>query len=284
MVKSASKFLYGLAAFGFVAAIAYAGATGDHEIGMDTLLGPLTFGYKGYVGDHVGYAILMGLSIVSLVLGVFLSALHDADPEAEAQVAGLETVPEPAVPATVSYWPIVGAFSAAALVLGLAVDSALFVVGMVGLAIVTVEWAVRTWSDRATGDPEVNRDIRNRFMYPVEIPVGAVLVIGGLVLAVSRILLAVPVVGAYIVFGLVPAVILGFGALIVLKPKVSQSAIAAILLVGGLAILGGGVAAAIAGEREHGGDHSEEEGGHGGEEGLAPVSSEQPPIVITAGN
>ncbi|MCB0961727.1 MAG: hypothetical protein KDA98_00205 [Acidimicrobiales bacterium] len=282
MVKSGSKFLYGLAAFGFVAAIVYSASTGDQELGMDSLLGPLTFGYKGYVGDHVGYAILMGLAIVSLVLGVFMSGLHDADPEAEAQVAGLETVPEPAVPATVNYWPIVGGFSAAALVLGLAVDSALFVVGMVGLAVVTVEWAVRTWSDRATGDPEVNRDIRNRFMYPVEIPIGAVLIIGGLVLAVSRILLAVPLAGAYVVFGLVPAIILGLGALIVLRPQVSQSAIAAILLVGGLAILGGGVAAAIVGEREHGGDHSEE-GGHADEEGLAPVSAE-PPLVITVGN
>ena len=282
MVKSASKFLYGLAAFGFVAAIVYSASTGDQELGMDSLLGPLTFGYKGYVGDHVGYAILMGLALVSLVLGVFMSGLHDADPEAEAQVAGLETVPEAAVPTTTNYWPVVGGFSAAALVLGLAVDSALFVVGMVGLAVVTVEWAVRTWSDRATGDPEVNRDIRNRFMYPVEIPIGAVLIIGGLVLAVSRILLAVPLAGAYVVFGLVPAIILGLGALIVLRPQVSQSAIAAILLVGGLAILGGGVAAAIVGEREHGGDHSEE-GGHADEEGLAPVSSE-PPLVITVGN
>ena len=283
MVKSGSKFLYGLAAFGFVAAIVYSASTGDQELGMDSLLGPLTFGYKGYVGDHVGYVVLMGLAIVSLVLGLFMSGLHDADPEAEAQVAGLETVPEPAVPATVNYWPIVGGFSAAALVLGLAVDSALFVVGMVGLAVVTVEWAVRTWSDRATGDPEVNRDIRNRFMYPVEIPVGAVLVIGGLVLAVSRILLAVPVVGAYLVFGLVPAIILGLGAMVVLKPKISQSTIAAILLVGGLAVLAGGVAAAIAGEREHEGDHSSEEGGHADEEGLAPISSE-PPAVTGVGN
>ena len=27
------------------------------------------------------------------------------------------------------------------------------------------------WSERATGDAEVNRQIRNRLMYPIEIPV-----------------------------------------------------------------------------------------------------------------
>ena len=34
------------------------------------------------------------------------------------------------------------------------------------LAVVVVEWTVQVWADRATGDPEVNRAIRNRLMYP----------------------------------------------------------------------------------------------------------------------
>lgn len=280
MFKTGSKFLYGLAGFGYVAAIAYAAATNGHKLlSIDSLLGPLTLGYKGYVGEHVGFAILVGLSAVSLFLGIFLSALRDSDAEAAAQVVGLETVPEVVPPTTVNYWPIVGGFSAASLVLGLAVGPELFVLGLVGLTIVTVEWAVRAWSDRATGDTEVNRGIRNRMMYPVEIPVGAVLGIAVLVLAVSRILLALPKVGSDLVFGLVPVFIIVVGALFVLKPKMSQSVIAGLILVGGLAILAGGVAAAIAGE--HKSDTETEEGA--GRSSIAPLP-EPGKLVVRVAN
>lgn len=273
MFKTGSKFLYGLAAFGWLGAIAYSMATGEQELGMDSLLGPLTMGYKGYVGDHIGYSVLITLAVSSLCLAVFTSALRDADAEDAAAAAGLETVPEVPAPTSASYWPVIGAFSAASVVIGLAVGSSMFVVGMVGLAIVTVEWAVRAWADRATGDPEVNRTIRNRFMSPVEIPVGAVLVIGLIVLAVSRMLLALPKVGGYILFGAVPALFLVVGFYIVARPKLSQNVVASLLVVGGLAILGGGVAAAVVGEREHKSHDKEHGGDHGeGEEGSAPAS------------
>lgn len=286
MIKTGSKFLYGLAAFGFVVAFAYALATNGDVTPMDALLGPLSGGYKGAVGDHLGYSILIGLSAVALFLAIFLSSLRDTDPEVSAKAVGLETVPEVPAPVSANYWPVVGAFSAGALVLGLAIGPILFVMGMIGLSIVLLEWAVRAWSDRATGDPEVNKGIRDRLMYPIEIPGLAVIGIAGLVLAVSRILLALPKVGGYLVFALVSAAILGVGALIVSKPKLSQSVIAGMLLFGGVAILAGGVAAAIVGEREHEShdeEHSDEEGDHGeGEEGLAPVGPGQ--MLIRVGN
>ncbi len=271
MFKTASKFCFALSAFGLVGAVAYAMATNGHKVlSMDSLLGPLTFGYKGYVGEHVGYSLLMGLAVAAGFLGVFLSMLRDADPDAEAQSLGLDDVPAVEAPAASNPWPVVAGFSAGAIVLGLAIGPAMFVLGAIGLAVVTVEWAVRAWSDRATGDPAVNLSIRNRMMYPIEVPGLAVLCIGGLVLAVSRILLALPKTGSYLVFGLVPVAILAIGAWIVARPKLSPSIIAAILLFGGVALLGGGVVAAIAGERHHGGEeHIEEEDG-ATEEGLAP--------------
>ncbi|MCB1038039.1 MAG: hypothetical protein KDA94_00680 [Acidimicrobiales bacterium] len=282
MFKTGSKFLFGLAALGFVSSILYAMATSGERLDRpDSLLGPLTLGYKGYVGDHVGYSILVGLSFVCLFLGILLASLRDADPEAEAAALGLETVPEVPAPEKVNYWPVIGAFSAAALVLGLAVGATLFVIGAVGLTITLVEWAARAWADRATGDPEVNQGIRDRFMNPVEIPALAVIGIAGLALAVSRILLALPKIGSYLVFGLVPAVILGIGYLVIAKPKLSQSVIAAIVLVGGVAILAGGVAAAIAGPRAHEGEHEAE---HEDEEGLAPLPTDPTTYVIVAGN
>jgi len=280
MYKTGSKFLFALAGFGLLAAVVWAGATGDHAIGMDSIIGPLSGGYKGYVGDQAGYTLLVGLSFVALFLGIFLSALRDADPEAEAQVLGLDAVPEVEAPVAPNYWPVVAAFSAGAVVIGLAVGPIMFTIGMVGLAICLVEWAVRTWSDRATGDPEVNRSIRNRFMQPVEIPALAVIGIAGMVLAVSRILLALPKIGSYLVFGLVPAAILAIGALIVLRPQLSQSVVAGLLLFCGIAILAGGVAAAIAGEREHGGEHEEHSTEGEGEHGLAPLPAPSSAVIV----
>jgi len=281
MLKTGSKFLFALAGFGFVVAFLWAGSTGDHLLGMDSIIGPLTLGYKGYVGEHVGFTVLAGLSAASLFLGIFLSALRDSDAEAVAQVAGLDTVPAVEAPRTVNYWPVVAAFSLGAIVLGLAIGPVMFVIGFVGIAITTVEWAVRAWSDRATGDPEVNRTIRNRFMYPVEIPGLAVIGVGGFVLAISRVLLALPKYGSYVVFGLVPVLAFLVGLLVTKKPKLSQSVIAGILLVGGIALLAGGVAAAVHGERGH--EEKKHEKTSSGEEGLAPLPASAP-IVIQVGN
>ncbi|MCU1353631.1 MAG: hypothetical protein JWM05_2840 [Acidimicrobiales bacterium] len=260
MFKPGSKLLYGIAAFGFAAAFVYALASGHHEIGLESLVGPITLGYKGRVGDHVGYTILVSLAFVSLFAAIVLSALRDADPEAEAQVVGLDTVPEVEVPTTPSYWPIVGAFSLGALALGLALDKIFFLVGIVGLAVTTIEWAVRAWSDRATGDPEVNLALRHRLMFPVEIPATAVIAIGLFVLLISRVLLALPELGSALVFGVVPVAVLAVGALVALRPKVSSSLIAVLLLLGGVGVLAGGVAAGIKGERKIEKHHVHHEG------------------------
>ena len=273
MFKSGSKFLYGLAAFGFLGAFAWSLATNGRSLTsadtIDSIIGPLTLGYKGYVGDHIGYAVLVGLGVVSLALAIFSSMLRDADPEAQAQVAGTEAVPEVPAPVRANYWPIVGAFCAAAVVMGLSINSRYFALAIVGFFVVIIEWAVSAWADRATGDPAVNQSMRDRLMRPIEIPVGAVLAIGVLVVAVSRILLAIPKTGSYLVFGLVPALFLAFGALLVLKPDTRRSLITGVLVIGGLLIFGAGIVSAIAGPREHEGEHHEEEGGTG-EEGIAP--------------
>ena len=230
---------------------------------MDTLIGAITLGYKGRVGDHFGYSVLITFAFSSLFLGLIIVALRDADPEAEAQLLGTDTVPEVPPPTTSNYWPIVGAFSIGALVLGLVVGKTLVVIGLVGLVVTILEWGIRTWADRATGDPEVNRAIRNRLMYPVEVPVIAVLGVGLFVFSISRVLLALPKGGSYVVFGLVPAVVLGAGWLIAVRPKVSSSVLAALLLVGGLAVLAGGVFGAVHGERKFHKEKTKSEGSIG---------------------
>ena len=186
----------------------------------------------GKAGDPVG-------RVRAWVEGILAQA---SDPEASAQVLGLETVPEVPAPVRANYWPVIGAFSLGAVVLGLGIGSTMFFLGCVGLAVTGIEWAVRAWADRATGDPEVNQSIRDRFLGPVEVPGLAALGVAGLVLAVSRILLALPKEGSYVVFGLVPAIILVLAYLVVSRPQLSQSAIAGMLLIGAVALLFVGLA------------------------------------------
>ncbi|MEO6987722.1 MAG: hypothetical protein ABI239_03650 [Aquihabitans sp.] len=279
MFKTGSKFFYGLAAFAVVTAILFAGFTGGNKIGVDTILGPLTGGWKGYVGDHVGYAILVSLFFVSLSTGILLAVLRDGDAEALAQVVELDVAPEAPAPVMANYWPVIGAFSFACMALGLAVGPGLFFIGVAGFAIVTVEWAIRAWSERATGDPEANRVLRNELMGPIEIPAMAVLLVAAIVLTISRMLLALPQLAALVLFGAVPTLILIVGALVVTRPRLSQSVIAAFLVLGALALLVGGTIAAVVGERDHE-DHSSSDTHEGS---LAPLPAPSQ-YVIQVGN
>jgi hypothetical protein len=139
--------------------------------------------------------------------------------------------------------------------LGLVLGSLMFVVGLVLLAITAVEWTVKAWSDRATGDPEVNLAIRNRLMAPIEIPIAAALVIGFVVVGISRVLLAVSSIAAVWIAVAAAAAIFGCALLVLARPKQSAKLATALLLIGAVAVIAGGIAGVAAGSREF---HEEE--------------------------
>lgn len=282
MFTTGSKWFFGLAAAAFVAALVYGGATSGTEIGMSTFTGVLTFGYKGGVGDHVGYAILMGLAGASLFLGTTTAAFRDSSVEAGAELLERETVPEVVAPERGSYWPIIAAFGVGFVAVGLVTDQPLVLLGIVVLVAAAFEWAVGAWSERATGDPEVNRAIRRRVMLPVEVPVMGVIGIAIFVLSVSRILLAVPKLGVYLIFGIVPAVVLILAFVLAAKPKVNPSVLAVVCVLGALAVLVGGVVSAATGPREIEPHHAEEEGHAPAEEEHegAPALAPGAPVVV----
>lgn len=247
MLPSGSKYFFGLAGFAYLAAVLYGAASGVHHGTMAILLGPLTLGYKGPVGDHLGYTVLIGLAAVSAFIGSITVAFRDGDAAAAAEYLGTESVPETSAPQSLGFTPVFAAFGMGAVLVGLVVGPALFLLGAICLALVTVEWAAKAWSDRATGDPEVNRSIRNRVMYPLEIPVLGAIVIGFFVLGISRILLALPKIGADVVFGVVPVLILGLAVLVANRQRIGKNVIVALLLIGGIIVLVGGVVSAAAG-------------------------------------
>ena len=80
----AFRFLAGLAVFALVAAFVV-GVSSAVQDPIDRVLGPLTLGWKGGIGNHLGYIFFVGLFGLSAGLAGILVAFRDADPEAEAQ-------------------------------------------------------------------------------------------------------------------------------------------------------------------------------------------------------
>lgn len=268
MITTGSKWFYGLGLLSLVLAAAYGWTTGGNG------LGPVTLGYKGGVGDHFGYGLLVAGGVVSILLGVASTALRDANAEVVARVAGSDTVP-PVQPATPSFWPPVAAFGVALVVIGVVSSPVLVVFGLVALGIVLVEWAVQAWADHATGDPEVNRRIRNRVMNPIEFPAAGVLAVVVVAVALSRVFLALSAEATVWVATAMAAVVLLVGALVASRPRLSSNVVVALVMVAALAVIGLGVAGAVAGEREfhHVGDEETETGAGGAAPAGAPVDA-----------
>ena len=254
MITTASKFFYGLAGLLFVAALTYGYSTGGGGVG------PLTGGYKGAVGDLVGYSILLGASAIAAFLGFAVTAFRDADPEAAAEVVGAEVPPAPSLPAP-SYWPVVGAFGVALVVIGVVLDNVFFVAGLIALGAVAIEWTIQAWSERATGDPAVNREIRNRLMLPFEVPVAGALIVAVVILGYSRVFLAVSADNAVWVALVVAAGVFVAGTALASAPRIRTDIVAGLLVLFALVTVGLGITAAVSGEREfhHHEDESHEE-------------------------
>lgn len=261
MLTRGSKVFFGLALAAYFGGIVYGvitngvGHGGVIEVltgpgAVDAVLGPLTFGYKGGVGDHIGYTLFMSAAVSSFGAAFACLAFRDGDPEALAELANADAVPPVAEPSDLSQWPIVAGFGAALTVLGLAVAPILFAIGCGVLVIAALEWMIKDWSERATGDPEVNRIIRNRMMHPIEIPVAGLTVIAAVVYAVSRILLTSSKTGAVWVAIVLTVVIFGVAVLIGTRPQLKRGAVVGAVLAGAVLMLALGIFGAVRGERE----------------------------------
>ncbi|HKA85632.1 MAG TPA: hypothetical protein VKD21_17295 [Acidimicrobiales bacterium] len=243
MITTGAKWFFGLGFVSLVLAVAYGWTTGGNGVG------PLTMGYKGGVGDHFGYGVLVTAGFVSWFLGAVSLAVRDAEALAETQVAGTETVPA-VLPAGPSYWPAVSAFGVALVVTGLVASPVLFVIGLVALGVVLIEWTVQAWADHATGDPATNRQIRNRLMNPIEFPAAGLLAIGVVVAAFSRLFLSLSADDAVWVGISIAVVIIGLGFFIASRPRITANVVVAVLLVAAVAVIGLGIAGAVSGQRE----------------------------------
>lgn len=265
--------LGGAVLFGISSSLLVEGSTvGERLQGqglIETVTGPVTIGWKGPVGNHAGYGLLMAGAGLAAFLGLTLVAFRDADPEAEAQLLDVETVPLTRAPSGTNFSPIVGAFALVLMALGWVGNTGLLYAGLALLGITAGTWTVRAWAERATGDAEVNRQIYARIIDPLRVPVVSVLVIAFLVLGLSRLLLAVPDVNwSRIAFGLAALLLFGGVLLVVALPRIAKPLAGVLLVLAAVAILAAGIYGVAAGEREiephHTGGSGEEAPAGGG--------------------
>lgn len=256
MFSPGFRLFMGLSGFAFVAAFFYGVVSGDGGgadylgfLDAESWVGALSLGWKGGVGDHVGYVILIMLSVVAGGLALMLVAFRDADAESVAELNGGELPPAQG-PTTTNYWPIVGAFGAGVTIIGLSTHIAFFYVGILVLGAVAFEWMMSAWADRATGDPAANVELRNRIMKPVEIPILGAVGIAVLVLSASRLFLAVSEAWAvWSAVGLSAVIFIGALAL-ALADNLNKNVVAAVLAIGAVGMLTAGVISASVGERD----------------------------------
>jgi len=235
--------------FGFAVAVVRAAVFAVYATGA-TETGPVSIGWKGGVGNHVSYTILIFAAGVLAMFGLIAAAFRDADAEAQAEILGLDEAPAGQMAVGNSLWPVFGALGVGAIGVGLVVSSAIFVLGLVIVAAIGVEWTMTNWSEKVSGDPAANAEVRENLMRPIEIPILGAVGVAVLVLAVSRVLLASSVTGAVWVATAVGLAIFGLAVLISRRPEMPRSTVRGILFAGITVVLILGIVTAVSGERE----------------------------------
>ncbi|MBT6092548.1 MAG: hypothetical protein HOH21_06960 [Acidimicrobiaceae bacterium] len=244
MLTTGFRLWFGLCMAAVMAAV-FAGYTSGA-----TETGHISVGWKGGIGNHVSYVIILSAAAGLALVGLMAVAFRDADAEAQAEVLGMDEAPETQAVVGNSLWPIFGALGIGAVAVGLVVHPAIFVIGLCILVAVGVEWTMTNWSEKVSGDTEANAVARENLMRPIEIPVLGTIGIGVLVLAVSRVLLTSSVNGAVVVATIAGLVVFGGAMAVSKRPEMPRRAIRSILFVGCVVVLLAGILSAVNGERE----------------------------------
>jgi hypothetical protein len=223
---------------------------------VNAVLGPLTFGYKGGVGDVLGYTVLMAFALCNIGLGVTHSLFRDADAIALAQLDGVDALPAVRPRPALNIWPLVMAVGVVLVVIGLVTTPWWLAAGVVVMLVAGSEWLITSWSEAATGDAAVNKLIRGRLLGPLELPVAAFLGFLFVVFCVSRLLLMLAGTGAIVAASVLAAVVFVGAIFLSSRPQLRRPAMVALLVVAVLAVLAMGIIGAVVGPKEHNAEHS----------------------------
>ena len=237
MITTGAKLWFAFTAFALAAAVVYFLATAGDDGGAVTLL---------FIG--AGAAVLGGAAV----------AVRDGDIAVSGDGTREPVVVRSALPAP---WPALGAVGAGLTIVGLAVGGLLFYVGLGVMGGALLEWMVQSWAERSTADPAYNRALRNRIMFPLEVPVLGLLGLVFIIISFSRVLLALPDKNASTVVAIaVATIVTAIAFLVAYRPRVGGAALSWMLAVAALVLFGAGIVSGVSGERtiEH---EVEEQGG-----------------------
>lgn len=227
MITTGSKFLIGSAVFATIATVVY---------------GVMQDGVMGTVGLASAAVALIAIATLNVLVrdsNVFLDDAAPAESSAAAQAAPGASV-----------WPLGFAFASVTIVVGLVSYQPIVVIGIIALLVTGAEWAVKGWSERASGDEAHNAEVRSRFSNPLEYPVGGAVAIGIIIYSFSRVMLWLSKTNTVVAFAVLAAVVLLVGALIAFRPSMKAGAVGGTMAVGAIAMVVAGTAAGLDGERE----------------------------------
>lgn len=224
MFTNGSKYFIGLSGFSAVALVIYI-ATVD-----------------GAVGGAVALASIMVAS--GLLAGL---ALFNRDGDVQ---VGDASAPANAEPLGSSLWPLVSTLGIVGMGIGLITHEIVFLLGLVALGAGFVEWVIQGWSESASSDRAYNATVRGRLIHPLEFPVLATVCAGVLVVAFSRIMLAVSKTTGAITFIVVGSLVLAGGVLFAIRPNLKKTLAVGLCAIGAVGIVAGGIAGASVGKRD----------------------------------
>lgn len=228
MITTGSKLLYGLATASTIAAIVW---------------------FVANDGGSIGVVALAFLATALLFLGAIASYVRDG------HVLSTDTAAHGSSPAAQravgrSWWPLGTALALGFVVVGLVSNPGIFKVGVALTFAMLAEWAIQNWSDRASADSTYNEKVRSWVVHPLEIPIGAALLLAIVVLSFSRIMLSVSKEAGPLLFALVGALVLAAGSVISIRRGTSRGLVAVVCGVVLAGLSGIGVVLALDGERQ----------------------------------
>jgi plastocyanin len=232
MLNNASKFALGLVVAGLVAAVA---ATDDKA---QTIL---------FVGVVLGAA--------AVAFGLTRSLGADLAPFASKDATVASTPVDPAEAPAGSAGPLVAAIGATVFACGGALGPRFVIAGLVIAAIGAAVWLIDAFRTPGVVDERNVRNIDNRLLGPIALPVGAFVLAISIAYSFSRVLLAVGETESWVLAFIVAAVLLTVLWVIASRLPATRVVVGAALL-GLLGVYAAGGAGAAVGERdfEHEGD------------------------------
>ena len=223
MFTPGSKYFLGLTGLSLVVAVLYVVLVNPSDLGAIALLGLATSG---------------------ATIGGFTLFTRDGDAHSVAEAAEANT----ASPAP-SFWPIVFALGSALVLLGLATNAIVFVLGIAVLVGGGIEWTIQDWADSSSSDRAFNNFVRARAISAIEYPGLAAVGLGLIAFMFSRVILASSKEAGPVIFIVVAALILVGGVAVATKPTFSGKRLISVLVLASIVLVAAGVTSALVGER-----------------------------------